>query len=163
MAFDAYLKIEGIPGESTDKKHAGWVSVLSYSHGLSQPASSASGTGGRTSQRVDIQGFSIVKELDKSTPLLALHCCNGKHIPKVQLELCEATENGHTYMRYTLEDAIVSGVRPGGSAQGGDSKPLEEVTFNFGKINWEYTPIDSPGKPGGTERTGWNLNENVKL
>jgi type VI secretion system secreted protein Hcp len=163
MAFDAYLKIDGIDGESTDKNHAKWIAILSYSHGLSQPVSSASGTGGRTSQRVDIQGFSIVKELDNASPLLALHCCNGKHIPKVQLELSEASENPHVYMKYTLEDAIVSSVRPGGSTQGGDNKPLEEVTFHFGKIKWEYKPIDSPGKPGQAQITGWDLTTNQKL
>jgi type VI secretion system secreted protein Hcp len=163
MAFDAFLKIEGIPGESTDAKHAAWIEILSFSHGLSQPVSAASGTGGRTSQRVDIQDFSIVKVLDKASPVLALHCCNGQHIPKVEMELCEASTDKHPYMKYTMEDVVVSSVRPGGSTQGGDTKPLEEVSFNFGKISWEYTPIDSTGKPGSTERTGWNLTTNVKM
>ena len=30
MAFDSFLKIDGIQGESTDSKHQGWIEVLSY-------------------------------------------------------------------------------------------------------------------------------------
>ena len=30
MAFDAFLKIEGIDGESTDDKHQKWIEILSY-------------------------------------------------------------------------------------------------------------------------------------
>jgi hypothetical protein len=34
MAFDAFLKIDGIPGESTDDKHKDWIEILSFAHGL---------------------------------------------------------------------------------------------------------------------------------
>ena len=27
MAFDAFIKIDGIPGESTDEKHKEWIEV----------------------------------------------------------------------------------------------------------------------------------------
>jgi hypothetical protein len=29
-AFDSFLKIDGIPGESTDDKHKDWIEVISY-------------------------------------------------------------------------------------------------------------------------------------
>lgn len=163
MAFDCFLKIDGIPGESTDDKHKDWIEVLSYSHGLSQPSSVSSATGGRTAERVNIQDFSVVKVLDKSSPPLALATCDGRHINKVEVELCEAAGSKHLYMKYTMENVIVSSVRPGGSSQGGETKPLEEVSFNFGKIRWEYTPINAKGQPGSPQRTGWDLEKNVKL
>ena len=34
MAFDAFLKIDGIPGESTDDKHKDWIEVLSFDFGM---------------------------------------------------------------------------------------------------------------------------------
>ena len=81
MAFDAFIKIEGIPGESTDDAHADWIEVLSYSCGVSQPASgSASSGGGASAERADFQDFSIVKALDKASPKLALACADGTHI-----------------------------------------------------------------------------------
>ena len=39
MAFDTFVKIEGIAGESTDDKHKDWIELLSFSHGMSQPVS----------------------------------------------------------------------------------------------------------------------------
>ena len=43
MAFDAFLKVDGIPGESTDDKHKDWIEVLSFNHGVSQPAGGSGG------------------------------------------------------------------------------------------------------------------------
>src|SRR5262245_46970101 len=163
MAFDCFVKMDGIKGESTDDKHKEQIEVLSFSWGASQPASAASGTGGRTAERVNVQDFSFVKVLDKSTPMLFLACCDGRHIKEVTVELCLASGDKHPYMKYVMDDVIVSSIRPGGSAQGGEVKPLEEVTLNFGKVRLEYTPIDHTGKPGSPERTGWDLTTNKKL
>ena|SRR5437899_820760 len=162
MATDAFLKLDGISGESTDEKHKDWIEVLSFNHGMTQTSSAASGTGGRSAERVSISDFSIVKVLDKSSPYLAQACCDGRHLSEVKLELCEASGEKHKYMEYTLEDVIVSSFQPSGS-QGGD-KPMENITFNFGKIKWEYTPIGHDGKPGSkVGPLGWNLEENKKI
>jgi type VI secretion system secreted protein Hcp len=158
MAFDAFMKIEGVDGESSDEAHDKWIEVLSYSHGVSQPVSSASATGGRTGGRADFQDFNIVKTVDAATPELNIKCAKGEHIPKMEMELCLASGDKHTFMKYTLEDVIVSSISPGGSA-GGD-KPMENVTFAYGKIKWEYTPIDQTGAPGATTDRTWNLETN---
>src|SRR5512141_296981 len=71
MAFDAFLKIDGVPGESSDDKHKDWIEVLSYSWGVSQPSSgSASTAGGATAERANFSDFSVVKALDKASPKL---------------------------------------------------------------------------------------------
>ena len=31
-AYDAFLKIDGIAGESTDDKHKDWIEILSFNH-----------------------------------------------------------------------------------------------------------------------------------
>lgn len=163
MAFDAFLKIDGVPGESTDEKHKDWIEILSFSFGASQPASVSSATGGRTAERVNIQDFSSVKVIDKASPMLFLHCCDGKHVPKVEVEVCEAGGNKHIYLKYTFENVIVSSVRPGGTAQGGEAKPVEEVAFNFGRVKMEYTPLSHTGQPLGKVASGWDLEANKKL
>ena len=47
MAFDYFLRIDGIPGESTDAKHKGEIVVESFSWGETQTAS----PGGRRRRR----------------------------------------------------------------------------------------------------------------
>ncbi|MCB1867695.1 MAG: type VI secretion system tube protein Hcp [Gammaproteobacteria bacterium] len=159
MAVDMFMKIEGVDGESTDDKHQKWIELLSFSHSVSQPTSGVSASGGRTGGRADFDDFRGVKTIDNSTPDLNIKCAKGEHIPKVEVECCLATGDKHTFMKYTLEDCIVTSVRPGGSSAG-ETKPTEELTLAYGKIKWEYTSIDHKGKPGGkTDRT-WNLEKN---
>lgn len=164
MAFDAFIKIEGIKGESTDAGHKDQIEVLSYSFSAAQQGGAAvSRTGGATGGRADLGDFSIVKVLDLSTPNLFKYCASGKHIPSVVLELVSADENPHTYMKYTLSDALVSSVRPGGSSNGEGTRPLEEVSFRFSKIELEYTPFDNAGKAGAAQKAGWDLSTNKAL
>ncbi len=160
MSFDAFMKIEGIDGESTDDAHDKWIEILSFSHGLTQPVSGASRSGGRTGGRADFQDFAVTKTLDSSTPDLSIYCAKGQHIPTLEIELCLATGDKHTFMKYSMEDVIVTSVTPGGSADSGESRPLEEATFAYGKIKWEYTPIDDTGAPGAATDRTWNLETN---
>jgi len=164
MAFDAFLKIATVPGESTDDKHKEWIEVMSFSWGAHQSAGgSQSGGGAHTGGRVDISDFSVVKQLDKASPKLFLACAAGEHIADVTLELCRAGNDKQKYMTYKMSDVLVSSVRPGGSSQGDGRLPLEEVSFHFSKVNLEYIPIDAKGKPQGTVPAGWDLAKNAKI
>ena len=160
MAVDIFLKIDGIDGESTDDAHDKWIEVLSYSHGVSQPVSGASGTGGRTGGRADFQDFIVTKTVDAATPDLNLACCNGKHISKIEVEFCLATEDKHKFLKYELENVIVSSISSSGGAGDLGSKPTETVSFAYGKIKWEYTPVDDTGSPGAAVDRTWSLEKN---
>jgi len=164
MPFDAFLKIATVPGECTDDKHKEWIEILSYHWGASQASGgAASMTGAHSGQRVDISDFSLVKQLDKASPKLFLSCCTGEHIADVTLELCKAGGDKQKYMTYKFTDVLISSVRPGGSSQGGDALPLEEVSFRFSKCQLEYIPIDKQGKPQGQVPAGWDLALNKKV
>lgn len=164
MPFDAFLKIATIPGESTDDKHKEWIEVLSYSWGVSQMAGgTTSSTGSHAGQRADFSDFSVVHTLDKASPKLVQACASGEHIADVTLELCKAGGDKQKYMVYKLTDVLISNVRPGGSSRSGDALPLEEVSFNYGKVELEYTVVDAKGKPAGTVPAGWNLAKNAKV
>ena len=163
MASDAFLEIDGIKGESTDKDHKDQIEVLSYNWGVSQMASgTASSSGGGTTARADFQDLSIVKELDSASPLLNKACWTGNHVAKVTLRLNRAAGDKRVkYMEYKLENVIVSSVSIGG---GGGGIPTESVTFNYGKITTTYTKQARPGGGGaGDVPAGWNLEENAQI
>jgi len=162
MAFDSFLKISTVPGESTDDKHKDWIEILSFSWGVSQTSTGSSSSGGaRSAERCNHQDFSINKTLDKASPKLFLSCCKGEHIPAVSLELCRATGDKTKYMEYKLTDVIISSVKPGGSAKSGEALPLEEVSFNYSKIELIYTETDhKTGKPKGDVKANWDLTSN---
>jgi len=160
MAVDTFLKIDGIPGESTDNKHKEWIEVMSYSSGVAQLAAGERSTGGAaTGGRCSHQDVSIVKALDKASPTINLYCCQGKHIPNVVIEICRATGNKEKYMEYKMEDVIISSVGVGGG--GGGDLPTESVTFNYGKMTWNYIQTDhKTGEVKGNVEKYWSLIDN---
>src|SRR5690348_12481208 len=126
MAFDAFIKIDGIPGESTDDKHKDWIEILSFDFGLEQPSSATdSSAGGGTTERVNVDDLNIGKHLDKASPKLDEACCTGKHIKDVTLELCRAGGDKVKYMEIKMEQVVISKVHPGGNSQGSDGFPTE--------------------------------------
>lgn len=162
MAFDTFVKIDGIPGESTDDKHKDWIEVLSFNHGMTQPSSAtASSAGGGTAERTEHQDFSIVKMLDKASPKLYEACSSGKHIKEVTVEMCRASGDKLKYMEVKMEQVIISHVAPGGNGKGSDGFPTESVSFNYGTIKWTYTQQKrADGSGGGNVTGGWDLTAN---
>jgi len=158
MAFDAFLKIAGIPGDSSDSKFKDCIEILSYSHGVSQlHVGSVSGSGSHSAGRADVGHFNIVKRLDKASPKLALACCNGEHLKDVTLTLNRSGKDKVKFMEYKLTDVLVTSAQGSGSPS---DVPVENVSFTFGKIEWTYTETDLTGAKKGDVKTSWSLKEN---
>ena len=163
MAFDAYLKVDGIPGECTDDKHKDWVELLSFNYGMDQPVhSQTSAMGAMSAVRVNVHPVRVTKLIDFSSPKLYVACCSGQHIPNVVIEVCRAGGDKQKYLEIKMNDALVSSVNTGGAARGEDI-PTEEVGFNFAKINWTYIKLTKEGKPAGNVAGGWDLAANKKF
>ena len=164
MATDMYLKIADIPGESAAEKFKDQMEVLSYSWSVSQQKSGAPSTAGSlTSGRADFGDLSIVKAIDKASPLIAGACASGKHLGDATLTLCRAGEEQEPFMEYKLTDVLVTSYRPGGNGQR-ESLPLEEVSLAYGKIELKYTQTKvAGGKGSGNVAWGWDLKTNKKV
>jgi type VI secretion system secreted protein Hcp len=145
MAFDAFLKIDGIPGESQDAKHKGEIDVLSFQWGVAQPTA---GRTGRPTGRADVHDLTITKFLDKASPLLFASACHGDHISTAVFTLRKAGGNPIDFYKVTLTDILISSVSPSGTAGGEVTAPLEEVSLNFGRVEITFTPQDATGSPG---------------
>ena len=159
MATNTFLKCDPIKGESTDDKHKDWIEVFSFNHSLSQPMSGASGTGGRGAARADFASFVISKSIDKASVDLNMYCAKGTHIAKVELEVCQETDEKVCYLKYELENAMIQSVSIGG---GGSDRPHETVAFVYDKISWTYNPVNNDGTAGtavGPKK--WNLDTNM--
>ena len=145
MAFDAFLKINGVPGESTDDKHKDWIEVLSFNFGISRVGEKERGRprGGRA----DLSDFTIVHKVDKASPLLFEACCSGERLPEVMFTVSRAGKDSFDYLKIGMTDVLISGVQPAGSS-GGNDIPLEQVNLNFQKIELEYTPQRPDGTQG---------------
>jgi type VI secretion system secreted protein Hcp len=163
MAFDAFARIDGIEGESSDHKHPGWIEMISYTTGLNQTASStASSAGGAGAERADFNAFSFTKLLDQATPQLALACAAGTHIDAVLIELCRAGTEKQPFMQYRLSDCLIRSVEASGTQ--GEDVPSEDVEIAYGKIEWRYIRQNrAGGGPAGSMVSGWNLERNARM
>jgi type VI secretion system secreted protein Hcp len=131
---DFFIKIDGIDGESKDTAHKNEIEVLSWSWGMSNSGSAHTG-GGAGAGKVSYSDLSIMKRIDKSSPLLMKACATGEHIPSVVLTAKRVGPKGADYIRYTLEDVLCTSLQDSGS---GDTLPSESLSLNYTKIKFEY-------------------------
>ena len=148
--FDIFIEIDGIPGESTDDKHKDWIEVLSYSHGMDM-----------STGKVAHIDFNFVKRLDKSSPIINLAVNTGEHFKEATVQICSKGGEKLCYMEYKMTDVYITSVHVGGSSS--SEIPMEEISLNYGKIVWKFTPQDEAGRPKPPITTGWDLKLNKKV
>lgn len=164
MAFDGYLQIEGIEGESTDVAHEKWIQIQSYSHSVNNEVTGQSGGGHHTGGRCHHGDVTIVKPMDCSSPKLLLACSQGKSHPTATIDLCRSGASGAEsvpYQKIEFTDLVVTSVTP--QAIEGADFPTETVSFTYSTIKWTYTKTDTTGNPAGEVVTGWDLKKNTTL
>ena len=156
---DYYLKLDGIPGESTDDRHPEWLNLDSFSWGASNPA--AIGGGGHGAGKVVIQDFHFSAAVDKASPKLMEAVVSGKHIVTGVMELCRGNDrNSQCYLTITLTDIIVSSWQMDGTAH---DQPTEQVSLTFGKIEFEYKPQKADGTLDAPIKATYDVKKNVKV
>ncbi len=111
--FDAFLKIEGAPGESQDAGHPGKNIVLSF-----QQTTTAAASGG-----LPTLTFSVVKPLDTASPTLNLWAASAEVIEGVTLTLRQVGGNQVEFLTIELTQARITSVTLTGEASGPDAKP----------------------------------------
>ena len=160
MAVDFFLKIEGIEGESKDSKHQNEIDVLGWSFSAHQHGTMAAGGGGGAG-KVQMQDFTFQMYMCKATPKLLQHCASGKHVPSAVFVARKAGEQQQEYMKIKFTDLLVSSYSTGGG--GGAEDPVEHISLNFAKIEFEYREQKKDGTLDGPIPAGWDLKKNEKV
>lgn len=186
MAFDAFLKLGDIKGESLDDKHRNQIDILSFSWGMSQTGVSATGGGGGAG-KVHVHDITFHKKTDASSPVLFIHCASGAHIKEATLVVRKAGGIQLEYLKIKLTDVLVSSYKPQGTREitgntigvdsgaaaafgdgsvvpAADQIPTDQFTLNFAKIEFSYQPQGADGKAqGGPVMAGWDVKANQKV
>jgi type VI secretion system secreted protein Hcp len=154
---DYFLKIEGIEGESTDGNHKNEIDILSWSWGETNSGSHSFGGGGGAG-KVSMNDFNITMNVNKATPKLLLACANGEHIKGALLTCRKAGKEQQEYLKIKFSDLLVSSYQTGGSK--GDVIPIDQISLNFSKIEYEYYPQKEDGTLGSKVPVHWDLKTN---
>jgi type VI protein secretion system component Hcp len=134
MAYDAFLKIDGITGPNTRSS----IEVLSFSFGVTDGGDRGGGGGGGRVGRATEIDFSFA-------------CATGKILKSADLSLTQPNSDGTPTEFYKLHftGLLVDSDQTNGSEEG-DDKPLETV-----QMDYESVEIWSDG-----QRAGYNFKLN---
>jgi len=156
MAWDAFLTVEGITGESKRAGHEGQIPIIAFSFGGTNPSSVGVGSGGGTGT-VALSSFNITKKTDASSAELFQQMCQGVHFPTAEITMYKSGgEEALAFLGYTFEEVYVDSIQWSG-AEGGDNIPMENVTFSFGKVTIEYVEQNPDGTAGGVHAGSWDV------
>jgi type VI secretion system secreted protein Hcp len=161
MAIDYFLRIEGIPGESLDAKHKGWIDVESWSWGEANPVPPGGGGSGAAAGKVQMQDFNFTARVSKASPNLMLACASGKHFKSAVLTARKAGKSQQEFLTFSLSDVLVSAYQIGGA--GGEVVPGDSVSLNFAKIQVEYKEQNPDGSLGASIKAGWDVKQNKQF
>jgi type VI secretion system secreted protein Hcp len=145
MAVNAYLVIDGRPGPSTSKPNA--IDILSFSFGASQTAVIGVGSSGgeARSGRATLNDISIMKVVDKTSPLLFDDCVTGNYLSSVDIIYDKPMgDDQQDYYKIHLENALITSIQHSGS----NENPMESVSFAFSKIKVSYNPEEDGSLKG---------------
>src|SRR5271169_1141323 len=105
MAINAYLKIDGRPGGSTSQKDC--IDVMSFSFGATmQYVIGGHGSGGGESRvgQADVHNLTVMKVVDKVSPLLFDDCVTGNILKTVDLSYFKPMgDQPEKYINFHLE------------------------------------------------------------
>jgi type VI secretion system secreted protein Hcp len=161
MAFDMFLKLGDIPGESKDSKHKDEIDIFSFSWGVSNSGGLAQGGGGGAG-KASFSDFSFMMPATKASPKIFLACASGEHIPDATLTLRRAGTTQVEFLVYKLSDILVTSFQESASS-GGDDRPTDSFSLNFAKIEISYKETDAKGGIGSETTAGWDLGKNKPI
>ncbi|CAN7245741.1 hypothetical protein ASF11_00010 [Acidovorax sp. Leaf76] len=157
MTVAIFMKVEGASGESKDAAHKDWTDVESFTWGVTQPHSMASG-GGAGAGKADFQNLNIVANIDKCYPAVLKHCATGKHLGQVEISMCKAGGTQIEFGKITLTDVMVTNVTVSGTSSG--DTVVVNYAFQAAKIKTEYSEQTAQGGKGATSQMGFSIKEN---
>ncbi|HEV8142445.1 MAG TPA: type VI secretion system tube protein Hcp [Methylomirabilota bacterium] len=162
MAYDVFMKIDAIAGESVDNKYKDWIDVVSFSWGATH-----SPTGGA----ISAQDFSFVLKIDKSSPLLFKYFSTAVKLDSAIIAVRKAgKDQQELFMEYKLTNVIISSFTPAtrgasaplpgpstgvpgaiqsvvGATTGTSGDEVAAAGFNFRPQAVQYTVVGLDGKP----------------
>jgi type VI secretion system secreted protein Hcp len=168
MALQMFMKLEGVPGDSTNYEYKGWCDVLSWNWGMTSNRKTVQGNG---EDKTALNEISIVKPLGIDSPVTRLLFAQGKRIPSVEFSVTPIMgkrEAQAKYMYFKLEDVVIKSIVSSGSSE--DKFFREQLTLCFDRIRFEFSQGASLSSSGSGESTPgkdfnfrWNVPSNAEI
>jgi type VI secretion system secreted protein Hcp len=157
MAFDAFLKIDGIKGESAHHLHKDEIEINSFSWGVSNSGNRHGGTSGGATGHPQAGELHFTTVTQRSTPLLFEAIVKGEIKSTAQLTLQRAGSEAGDFYKWTLSGVLVTSLHTAGASTSGDDRPIEQLSLSFDKVAVSYREQRSDGSLGEWVTRGYDL------
>ena len=134
MAFDAFLKLGDIKGESQVKGFEDQIQIESFHWGVAQSGTIGGGGGGGAGI-ASRQDFLFTAGSSKASPQLFIACVTGENIKEGLLTLRTAAESPSTFSTIKLTSVVLASYDQAGVD---DGAPMDEFSLRYGKIEFAY-------------------------
>jgi type VI secretion system Hcp family effector len=169
MAFNAFLRIPDIEGESTVIGHEDEIEIHGVHWQVKQNVASTGGAGA-VRGRAEIGAFSVWKNYDAASPYLVLATAQNRAFAEAILSFrkSKGEASRDDYLKITLHDCriasyeMVNGDLPGGVGFNETAtEPLgwirEKLELTFGRIVIRYTEQRKDGSTGETHEIDYDV------
>ncbi|MEO5675956.1 MAG: type VI secretion system tube protein Hcp [Usitatibacter sp.] len=152
---ETFLRLGDIKGESTDAKHKDQIDILSFTQSFINSADFSSG-GGAGVGRVQCGPITLMKNIDKSSPLLLKGVATGQHFKDavISFQADRATE----YYSITASNVIVTELTQTDAAD--PNRIFEKLVLNAAAFEFKYTPLNVKGSAGAPVSFRWDCASN---
>lgn len=144
-----FLKLAGVPGDSTDSKHQGEIELESYRFLEDE-------TDQQTTVTADA-GFGdnnlrFLADASSASPLLFSKAASGDHLTDATLTVRKG-KTQKEYLVYKMTDLVISSYQTYGN---GDKDPLDEVVIDYATLEVSHTDTHPVKK-------GWSFRNKAAL
>jgi type VI secretion system secreted protein Hcp len=155
MAYNTFIKFEGLKGQTTAEGFKEQIEISSFSQSVSQHLADAQSNQTRTLGRPMFSDITFTKPVDDSSPELLQACVTGQDFKTVEVSCCQMDDKKMVPIWVvTIDSALISSIS---QSAGGNDLPFESISLNFTKIKWEFKKQDSTGKKEGTKPASFDL------
>lgn len=157
---ETFLRLGDIKGESTDQKHKDQIEILSFTQTWTNTIELGSATGGAGAGKVQCGPITMMKNIDKSTPLLLKGVATGQHFKDavIAFQSSDGRMQVPEYYTITMTTVFVTELSQTDSAD--PNRIFEKLVLNAGAFEFKYTPTDVRGKIGTPVSFKWDCMAN---
>lgn len=164
--MSVYLQVPGMQGNVTAKGLEGFIELESFD--LSVVRNMLTKTGAisdREGTKAVVSEVTFTKRTDKTSPLFFVEAATGTAKPQVVIKFVNTGANLNEYLMVTLTNVIVSSYKISdetttaaeSSTPAQYSKPVEQITLNFTKVELKYTPYDDQHNAGSPVASSYDI------
>lgn len=155
MATNAFLRLDGAPGESDQQAHQGWIEVDGWDWEIEARTSWPRG-GGASVGRPSPSALTVTHAFDLAAPVELGRISSGTAFARAELHASRATaDQVVTYLTVLMENVFLTRVAVIGTA---DGSVQQQVSLVFKTITIDYHPLDRrTGTLGPASAYTWDI------